>query len=174
MGRSLLRWRRRRLGWWFGGVLLGLCLEFPRCCPRLPCVCPPGAPRRRGRSPGWWGRCFLALGSGLPAIPSTWRSPITPRQGGPMHEARNGQSPETPQPKPNVGPPWRGVIARSEVDGMAGRPPERVPPKPTEDAGPSWRPAPPARSPRREKRTDSGLRSCGRAAAVPKSPSQRA
>jgi hypothetical protein len=44
----------------------------------------------------------------LPAIPSTWRSPITPCQG-----------PASAHRLPNRGP-WHGVIARREVDGMAG------------------------------------------------------
>ncbi len=50
---------------------------------------------------------------GLPALPSTWRSPITPCQGGPGAK---------PNPVLSSGPPWRGVIARREVDGRAGTP----------------------------------------------------
>jgi hypothetical protein len=68
--------------------------------------------------------------------------------------SRRVKGPEKSWPKRRgrSGAPWRGVIARSEVDGMAGSPPKRVLAKAPKmpSRWPSRRPAPPARSRRRQ------------------------
>jgi hypothetical protein len=81
---------------------------------------------------------------GLVAIPSTWRSLITPDRGGP-HTPKPAQS--------TTGPPRAGVIIRRKVDGMATSPSQ---PNPPAKPRPSQRPAPPARS--RRRRTPRGTR----------------
>src|SRR5262245_27017934 len=119
---------------------------------------PPGEPRGAAKS-CVSGRLLCcarpALGASprsprvvLAAIPSTWRSLITPAQGGPHPNPTHDHTQTQKQARTtNQGPPWAGVITRREVDGMAAR---TTQPNPHPKPRPSRRPAPPARSRRRQ------------------------